>query len=123
MRFLFKLLEKRFEEYQLDEFVYSLPDTVTDPALRVMSDHARKFERLIVYMAYQIHRKMAADTKNTERYQGMLIGLKTLNTMVASLPKTEATSTPKPEEKSTLDKALEGVSAFVLSTPTSGSDT
>lgn len=64
----------------------------------VLDSQKTKLRRANDFMAYSLHRKMATDPRNSERYQGMFIQLKIFDAMLKGRPD-EKPRTPAQEVK------------------------
>lgn len=122
MKYLYQLFKHRFNEFLVRDYIHEIPDDVSDPAIKVMQEQARKLEKLYKFMAYELHRKMASDTRNTAQYQGMLLQLKILNNMITKVPDVIAAK-PQPQQENIYDKAMAGVQEFVKTISTGRNST
>lgn len=111
IRFLYRIFRTRFQDLMVEEFLYSIPDRVTDPALTMLKDHRHKVERLINYQAYHLHRRMVADRKNSERYQGMLIQLALFMAMINQRVEQKREESA-PQDDGWFQKAMDGLTTF-----------
>jgi len=78
-----------------------MPEKLVYDGFDVIREHKTKFQKLTNYLAYELHRKMANDVRNSERFQGMFIQLKMFNHMISTRPEFEEVRPVKPidEEK------------------------
>jgi hypothetical protein len=60
----------------IHELIDTIPSNIRNPALRVTADNKYKVERMLMFMAYELHRKMIYDRKNSQLYEGQLIQIK-----------------------------------------------
>lgn len=86
LRYLYKRYQRDFEDLLVESFVQNVPEKTTYDGFDVIREHKAKFQRLTNYFAYELHRRMANDSRNSERYQGMFIQLKMLNQVIGSRP-------------------------------------
>lgn len=96
LRFIYHRFSDQFNDYMVEEYLDKIPNNVTEPALTVINQHKRKMKKLNEYFAYHLHRRMANDSKNSERYQGMFIQLKMQDQIIEGRPDPEHEQQVKP---------------------------
>lgn len=89
LRMIYRRFRTRFEDYLVEDYLHLIPEKTKFDAFGVMSIHKRKFQKMNDYFAYQLHRRMATDQRNSDRYQGMFIQLKMYDQMIAGRPDPE----------------------------------
>lgn len=70
---LIQYIKRKVREEMIRELLKDVPNKVKNPALRVLSDNKYKVEKLLMHIAYELHRKMLYDRKNSQLYEGQLI--------------------------------------------------
>lgn len=80
MRFLIKLLYKKYRTDFLDLMVQDLlediPENISEPALSILGEKKRKIERFLLFQASILQRRLAKNPKDAERNLGMLVQIK-----------------------------------------------
>ena len=80
MRFLIKLLYKKYRTDFLDLMVQDLledvPENVSEPALSILGDKKQKVEKFLLFQAAILQRRLAKNPKDAERNLGMLTQIK-----------------------------------------------
>lgn len=89
LRFLYRRYSAKFNDMLVEDYLATVPEQVRHDALAVIQTHKRKFQKFNDYMAYSLHRRMASDINNSERYQGMLIQLKMFDQLIQGRPDPE----------------------------------
>lgn len=111
---IYRRFRTRFEDYLVEDYLHLIPEKTKFDAFGVMSTHKRKFQKMNDYFAYQLHRRMATDSKNSDRYQGMFIQLKMYDQMISGRPDPEHEIKELPAEKIfDYDGAIEKAKGFV----------
>lgn len=110
---MYRRYKTRFEDYLVEDYLHLIPEKTKFDAFGVISTHKRKFQKMNDYFAYQLHRRMATDSKNSDRYQGMFIQLKMYDQMIAGRPDPEQEIKDVPVEKHfDYDAAIENAKDF-----------
>jgi len=114
LRWLYRRFAAKFDQIMVDEYVKHIPDGVKDEGFTVIATHKHKMTRLNDYLAYNLHKKMAADVKNSAQYQGMFIQLKIQSSMIAGRPdpKPDTPVEQKKEEPNKFQEHLSAATAF-----------
>jgi len=116
IKLLYKISPRKFEDVLIDSYVETIPDVVRRPTVKIIADNHVKLSKLIDFMAYQLHRRMATDPRNSERYQGMFIQIKLFSALVER-DSTEThigqTDGSQAKENNWYDQAVDGVKAFL----------
>ena len=113
LRALYRRFAAKFNDYLVEDYLHQVPNQVREQTLEVMSTHKRKFQKLTGYLAYSLHRRMANDPRNSERYQGMFVQLKIFDQMIQGRPEPEETEVVTATEvKFNYDQAIEKASNF-----------
>jgi len=87
----------------IEEYVQHIPVKTTNQAFDVMRTHKRKLQRLTDYLAFQLHRRMANDPRNSERYQGMFVQLKMFDQLIGGRPDPEHENKVRPVQEEKID--------------------
>jgi hypothetical protein len=100
----------------IDAYVETIPQVIRRPTVNILADNHVKLQKLTDFLAYQLHRRMATDPKNSERYQGMFIQIKLFHSLIER--DMEATRLPQEDtgqakDNNWYDEAVEGVKAFL----------
>lgn len=107
---IYNFIVARIKERLARELIESIPEKVRNPGLRLFADDKKRVERMLMYMAYELHKRMMYDSRHTEIYIGQLAQIKLLMMMIETKIREDA---PKEERKeSSFDKAMEGVKEF-----------
>lgn len=120
LKYIYRRYSARFNDYLVEDYLQSIPNDVYDPALDLMMSHRSKFKKLTNFLAFQLHRRMATDPTNSERYQGMFIQMKIFDSMIGAKvePKQEKEYN---EENVKVDKEyqtyVQGIEAFTKGNP------
>lgn len=94
----------------VNDLLKEIPTNVRNPALRVLVDNKLKLERLCMFMAHELHRKMIIDRKHSDIYEGQLFQLRLFLAMIDVSHEVEQ---PKEVKKDTiLEKAQHGLRSF-----------
>lgn len=115
LRFIYKCFATKFEDFMVEAYVKNIPLEVTETAFSVMSMQKKKLLKFNEYQAYELHRKMATDPKNSQRYLGMFVQLKVTNAMLIGRPeKAEVTIIDKkePDKSKSFTEHLEAATNF-----------
>jgi len=114
LRRLYILFAAKFDQIMVDEYTKDIPDGVKDDGFSVMATQKHKLTRLTDYLAYSLHKKMASDPKNSQRYQGMFIQLKVLSSMIAGRPepRQDAPDPLKKEKPNKFKEHFDAASSF-----------
>lgn len=116
VQWLYRASPRTFEDVLVDEYVKNIPDTIRKPSVRVIADNHVKLQKLTDFLAYQLHRRMATDSRNSERYQGMFIQLKLVTALIERDTKTEQQAkdqNAESKDNTWFDEAIEGVKKFL----------
>lgn len=115
LRAIYRRFAAQFNDYMVEEYLDRIPKNVTEPALTVINTHKHKMRKLNQYLAYHLHRRIANDSKNSERYQGMFIQLKMYDQLIEGRPDPEHSEQVKPAEtvRTDYDDAISKAQGFV----------
>lgn len=116
LKFLYRVSPRKFEDVMVDKYVENIPDFIRKPTVKILNDNHVKLQKLTDFLAYQLHRRMATDPKNSERYQGMFIQIKLFSALIerdTSVPNQVETDKVKSKESTWYNEAVEGVKAFL----------
>ena len=116
-KMLYRLSPRKYENVILDEYIKDIPQDTLKPTVQILDDYHKKLTQLQNFLAYQLHRRMSNDPKNSDRYEGMLIQMKIYMMMIESAQR-EKSPDEKQQKKHEQDsnwynKAVEGVNKFV----------
>lgn len=111
MKYIYNLFAAKIRRELVDELMSAVPAKVRNPALRVMADNKYKMERMCMFMAHELHRKMVQDRKHSELYEGQLLQIKLFLAMIQTAEQEEK-KTVTQKEDDVLEKARKGVSDF-----------
>ena len=89
LRAIYRRFAAKFNDYLVEDYLLTVPEQIKHDGLNVMQTHKRKLQKLTDYLAFQLHRRMANDPRNSERYQGMFVQLKMLDQLVQGRPDPE----------------------------------
>lgn len=76
IKWLYKRYKRRFEDLMVEDYLQTIPEDVKKGFFQFSSNNKKVLDKATSYMAYNLHRQMVRDVKNSERYQGMFIQLK-----------------------------------------------
>lgn len=118
-RFLYERYKQDFIGYLVQDYLHEIPDDISDPAIKVMEEQGRKLRKLFLFMASQLHHRMLTDRKNSAMYEGMLVNLKILDSLIGKIPDPVRSAAPVAAKKNPIKDALDGITEFTkwLSTP------
>lgn len=86
LRMIYRRFKTRFQDYLVEEYLDKIPNRVKQDGFEVFHRYKRKFQKLNNYFAYHLHRRMANDPRNSERYQGMFVQLKMYDQIIQGRP-------------------------------------
>lgn len=112
LKFLYNRYETKFQDFLVESMVGYIPKDVHEPTVEFLKNGSEKLEKWLMFQSYQINRRAMTDFKNTERYQGMLVNIKTF--LLISAAKKQVRITKDKEVKKEKDP-LEGVQKFLAS--------
>lgn len=129
LRFLFKTNKKFFLDLTLEDLYGQIPKQVSDPGIAVLLEQKSKFDRLFMWQAYVLQRRMVFNPKEGEMLMGMLIQIKMFSHMIAGGVATteesagvssaaKAAEDRKRREEVELESAITGVENFINKSPT-----
>jgi len=121
MRFLLRLLFKKYKDVFSDFFVEDLiggvPKEVNENVLRFLRQGKDRFDEWVRWQSYVIQRRISQPVRNPDIYHGFLLCLRTMQAMIKSYDVSEGIKEKMGEEtqsapKFDLDKSLEAVQEF-----------
>ena len=110
LRFIYKRYETKFQDFMVESLVGYIPKDVHEPTVEFLKQGSEKLEKWLLFQSYQINRRAITDFKNTERYQGMLVNIKTFLLISAAKQQKEI---PKEKEREKEEDPLVGVEKFL----------
>lgn len=116
LRFIYRIFKTKFDEYLIDDYLSGIPKDVTLPAMSILGLHKQKLIRFNQFQAYQLHKQMSLDNKNSKVYLGMFKQLKIQMSLLDMTKETveEAVIVKKnTTDDNFYQKAVEGVSSFL----------
>lgn len=90
LRWLYRRYTREFEDFLVESYIQNIPQKTTYDGFDVITEHKAKFQRLTNYFAYELHRRMSNDSRNSERYQGMFIQLKMFHQVIGTRPSNDS---------------------------------
>jgi hypothetical protein len=109
LRYIYTRNEKLFNDFLVESIVGKIPKDINEPSIDFIKNGGEKLERWIMYQVYYLNRRMVADPKGAERYQGMLTNLKFFLVLASTRKKEVKTSI---EEKKEVADPMVGVEKF-----------
>jgi hypothetical protein len=74
----YKRYQKEIEEKLIEEYYGFIPETINEPAIDFMSSARVTLERFFSIQAYNIQKRAIQDSANSDKYNGMLIHIRSL---------------------------------------------
>ena len=117
-------LEKIFNEHKfefelllLKDFTGYIPKDVQEPVLKMFKEYGEDFERWTLFQSWYVNSRAINDPLKITFYNGMMLYLKTLNTMARVYKKNSQTSRPQIKQEEVvatnfLEDALQGIKEF-----------
>ena len=117
-------LEKIFNEHKFEfelllikDFTGYIPKDVQEPVLKMFKEYGEDFERWTLFQSWYVNSRAINDPLKITFYNGMMLYLKTLNTMAKINKKNSQTPRPQIKQEEVvatnfLEEALQGVKAF-----------
>lgn len=102
LKLIYRRFAARFNDFLVDDFVKDIPEEVKHEMESLFESQKSKLIRANNFLAFQLHRRMATDSKNSERYQGMFIQLKIFDAMLKSKPDVKPNPCSSSRNKETL---------------------
>lgn len=99
LRFIYRIFAAKFQDFLVEDFIKDIPADARHDFFSVLQNQKRQFQRANAYMAYSLHRKMATDPKNSERYQGMFLHIRLMDVLIAGRPEPQEASPAQKESK------------------------
>jgi hypothetical protein len=105
-----------FELLLIKDFTGYIPKDVQEPALKMFKEYGEVFERWSLWQSWYVNNRLINDPLKISFYHGMMLYLKTLNTMAKIHKKNFQPERPIIKDvevaPSYLENALDGISEF-----------
>lgn len=118
---LWKFHRETFLEMAVKELYADIPSKVEDPAITILSEKRDKVEKLLLFMAHGIQRRIAKTPREVDAMFGMLMNITILRFMIGKgkgVPEVAENTKPASAAQSAreiaedLEKSLKGVEEF-----------
>lgn len=86
LRLIYRSFAAKFQDFLVEDFVGSLPSEVKKEYYSLLNSQKKTLQRANDFLAFQLHRRMAIDPKNSERYQGMFMQLRIMDAILMGRP-------------------------------------
>ena len=101
--FLIKLLyhtyPQEFQDCMVEDMIGRIPKDVREPSVAFLSKGKDILTRYFLFQSYSLQRKAVSDLANSERYQGMLVFMKFLLSLLETAPTQPKAGLTVEEEK------------------------
>lgn len=121
LKFIFRLYRRDILDLAVAEFFHDIPTDIREPAITLMAEHRMKLDKLFLYQAFLLQRRIATSPKQVDLLFGMLLQVKlmrhVLETARSSAKKEKdggmsAAELAASKEEEYLKMALGGVEKF-----------
>lgn len=92
LRWIYHRFAAKFNDFLVEDYVKDIPADVKHEMDSLYASQKSKLQRANDFLAFKLHRQMATDPRNSERYQGMFIQLKLFDAMLKSKPDVKPTT-------------------------------
>jgi hypothetical protein len=83
LKWLYQKNKQKFWDFMVADFYADIPDNIREPAIDFLSNARPTLERFWSIQAYNIQRRSISDAKNAQIYQGFLLCIRTLLSVVS----------------------------------------
>ncbi len=115
LRYVYKKYKKELEEMFIESYYGFIPSSVREPSLDFMASARTVLESFFSIQAYNIQKRAIQDSNNTDKYNGMLIHIRSLLAAIqrGKLHKEEFTVPEKVEDPlSTVNEFTENLKNY-----------